>query len=77
MEIAQKLKIDNTYIYMDSSKGWKLSRFVDNAVELDYGNTAHVKKALKLLKKLHEAEGKTKYVFDVRSEEHTSELQSR
>ena len=44
-----------------------------------YGNTAHVKKALKLLKKLHEAEGKTKYVFDVRAkiESFYKELEAR
>lgn len=65
MDIAKKLKLDNTYIYMDASKGWKISSFVDNACEPDYRNEGQVKKALKLIKKLHESGEKTKYNFDI------------
>ncbi len=79
MDIAKKLKLDNTYIYMDASKGWKISLFVDNACEPDYRNEGQVKKALKLIKKLHESGEKTKYNFDIWSkiEDFYKELEIR
>ena len=52
MEIAKKLGIDNTYIYMDE-KGWKISYYIENARNLDYHNNVDVEQALKYLKLLH------------------------
>lgn len=64
MEIAKKLGIDNTYIYMDE-KGWKISYYIENARNLDYHNNVDVEQALKYLKLLHSSGEKTEYEFDI------------
>ena len=63
MEIASKLGLDNTFIYMDCDKGWKLSKFVSNARELNYHNKKEVTQALEMMKKLHSQNIKSKYDF--------------
>ena len=63
MEIASKLELDNTFIYMDCDKGWKISNFVDNARELDYHNEKEVSQALKMMKKLHAQNIESKFDF--------------
>ena len=64
MEIAKKLGIDNTYIYMDE-KGWKISYYIDGARNLDYHNKEDVSQALRYLKLLHSSEETTEYKFDI------------
>ena len=64
MEVAKKLGIDNTHIYIDE-KGWKISHFIDNARNLDYHNKEDVSQALKYLKLLHNSGEKTEYKFDI------------
>lgn len=63
MQIASKLGLDNTFIYMDCDKGWKLSKFVTKARELDYHNEKEVKQALQMMKKLHSQRIKSEYDF--------------
>ncbi len=63
MQIASKLGLDNTFIHMDCDKGWKLSKFVTNARELDYHNDTEVKQALQMMKKLHLQKIKSEYDF--------------
>lgn len=65
MEVAKRLGIDDTYIYMDETEGWKLSYFVDNARTLDYHNPSDVTKALDLLRTLHHSGEKTDYTFSI------------
>ena len=67
MEIAKKLGIDNTYIYMDE-KGWKISHYIEGARNLDYHNNVDVEQALKYLKLLHSSGEKTEYEFDIWSQ---------
>ena len=64
MEIAKKLGIDNTYIYMDE-KGWKISYYIDGARNLDYHNKEDVSQALRYLKLLHSSKETTEYKFDI------------
>ena len=64
MEVAKKLGIDNTHIYIDE-KGWKISHFIDNARNLDHHNKEDVSQALKYLKLLHNSGEKTEYKFDI------------
>lgn len=68
MEIAKKLGLDDTFIYIDSQKGWKISYFIENARELDYKNDAEVRAALAMVRKLHTSELITDYRFDVWAE---------
>ena len=55
MTQANRLGLDNTFIYMDAEEGWKISHYIENARTLDYHNNDDVKKAMKLVRSLHEA----------------------
>lgn len=59
MEQASRLELDNTFIYMDARRGWKISHYIDNVRMLDYHNADDVHKALKLVRRLHEAKIKS------------------
>ena len=65
MEYARKLKLDDTFIYMDRKEGWKISHFISNAHTLDYHNDKEVVTALGMIRKLHDADIKSKYDFDI------------
>ncbi|MGX7069182.1 phosphotransferase [Gemella bergeri] len=65
MQVAKCLGIDDTYIYIDKDKGWKISYFIENARTLDYNNKNDVEMALNYLKKLHKSGYKTDYTFDI------------
>ena len=55
LTIAKKMGLDQTFVYEDAKKGWKVSRYVSNCIPFDYSNTDHVKKALAIARKLHES----------------------
>ena len=59
MNVAKKLGLDDTYIYMDADDGWKLSYYIDDARNLNYNNKREVKKALAMIRKLHDAKIKS------------------
>lgn len=63
--IAKKLGLDNSFIYMNAEEGWKISKFIDNAKELDYRNEEEVKQGLALVKKLHDAKIKSQWEFNI------------
>lgn len=65
MEIAKKLNLDNTYIYMDENEGFKISYYIDEAKILSYDDEKNVKIAIDMLRKLHKSEFKTDYTFDI------------
>ena len=65
MQIARELRLDETYIHMDETSGWKISCYVPRAKNLDYHNWEQVEKALKYLRILHESGKKTPYAFDI------------
>lgn len=65
MEIAKKLELDNTFVYMDCKQGWKISKFVQNARELNYDNPKEVSQAINMMQKLHGANIKSKYEFNI------------
>lgn len=54
-ELACELGVDGTYVYEDSEKGWKISRYIPNARTLDYHDWNEVARALGMLRKLHES----------------------
>lgn len=63
MDVAKRLGLDDTFIYMDKEAGWKLSRYIENARTLDYHNEQQVETALGMMRKLHEANIKSKFRF--------------
>lgn len=64
-KVAKELELDDTFIYMNAQEGWKVSKFIDNCVDFDYRNQEDVKKAMKLVKKLHDACIPTKWEFNI------------
>lgn len=63
MDVASRLGLDSTFIYMDCDNGWKLSKFIKNARELDYHNEKEVEKALSMMKALHSQKIMSEYDF--------------
>lgn len=65
MQIAKELGLDDTFLFMDSEKGWKVSSYVPNARTLDYHDEEQVGKALDLIRTLHNSGRTTPYRFDI------------
>lgn len=65
MNLAKELNIDDSYIYMDTKTGFKISYFIENARVLDYHNEDDIKKAMKLIKELHNKKIKSPYDFKI------------
>ncbi len=65
LEIAKELGLDDTFIYMDTKSGWKISHFIDDAKTLDYHDEKQVKQALSMLKTLHSCNADTAHSFDI------------
>lgn len=63
--VAKELGLDNTYIYMSPTEGWKICEFIDNCIDFDYRNTQDVEKAMKMVKKLHDACVPSKWEFSI------------
>lgn len=65
MSVAKELGLDNTFIYIDKKYGWKISEYKENIHTLNYHNNDEVKKAVSLIKKLHDADIKSVYDFNI------------
>lgn len=63
MSIAKELELDKSFVYMDESEGWKLSLFIDDAHQLDYHNQNERKKALGLIRRLHDANAQSEFPY--------------
>lgn len=63
--VAADLGIDRTYIYEDERLGWKISRYIPDCVSLDYHNPAHVRQAMRLIRRLHECGVASEFIFDL------------
>ena len=68
LQIAYDLNIDTTLVHMDPNEGWKISKFIPEAHELDYTNEIDVHNALRTIKVLHKSEIKVDWEFNVISE---------
>lgn len=51
--ISKEYGIDPTYVYMDVIEGWKISKYVNEFREPDYGDFEDSKKIIGVLKRLH------------------------
>lgn len=63
MDVAKRLGLDDTFIYMDKKEGWKLSRYIENARTLNYHNDQEVEMALSMMRKLHQENIKSQFRF--------------
>lgn len=64
LNIAKTLGIDDTFIFEDPEKGWKISQFIPNCKQLDPHDEAQAARAMKMAAKLHEAKVETEREFD-------------
>jgi len=70
--LARDLGLDDTFVYEDPKQGWKISRFVENAADLDYHNWDQVERALGMARKLHQSGAVSQWTFNVHA--NTKEL---
>ena len=63
--VACKLGLDNTYVFEDAKQGWKISHYIEDRVEFDYHNPAHVEKAMEIARTLHNSGARSQWTFDV------------
>ena len=68
LRLAKKLGLDNTFIYEDPKRGWKISRFVKNARQLDPHDPAQLKRAMEMCRTLHESGATLERKFDFYNE---------
>lgn len=62
--LAKDLGLDDTYVFEDPAQGWKISRFVAHARQLDPTNSEQVKRAMEMAHTLHASCVKTQRAFD-------------
>lgn len=65
MEVAHKLGLDDTFIYMEPEEGWKLSYYIEDAHTLNYHDEKEVRQAVSMIRSLHDADIKSRYDFDI------------
>lgn len=65
---ARDLGIDTTLVYIDSERGWKISKYVDVTNKFDFSNKTQVKHLAEHLRKLHDANIVTKSKFSYMDE---------
>ena len=53
LELARDIGIDGTFVFEDPEHGWKISRFIANARELDPHDDAQLAEAMAVARKLH------------------------
>ncbi|WP_326425954.1 phosphotransferase [Adlercreutzia wanghongyangiae] len=66
-KIAYDLGIDDTFIYEDE-RGWKISRFIPEARNLDPRNDAEVARAMRIARRIHESDATVDNTFDFYTE---------
>lgn len=63
-EIACKLGLDDTFIYEDAEKGWKISRFVADCEVPDVEDDTQLDQMMQLIRILHDSEYEVDVKFD-------------
>lgn len=64
-KLAKEIGLDDSFIAMDPTQGWKISKFINNARQLDYHNENEVKVALNKIKKLHDLKINVDFEFNI------------
>ncbi len=68
LNIAKKLEIDNTLVFVDEDEGWKISEFIETTDIFDFNNKRHIALLSNELKKLHSSEISVGFSFDYNEE---------
>jgi len=64
-EVATRLGIDTTLVHIDPEAGWKLSRHLYQARDLDYSDIPACRQAVRILRKLHDAAAQSPNDWDI------------
>ncbi len=64
LEVAKKLGLDDTFVFEDSTEGWKISEFIEGCSEFDVSNTDQVERAMDMIRTLHESGEESDWDFD-------------
>jgi thiamine kinase-like enzyme len=64
LKTAKSLGLDDTFIYEDPTRGWKVSRFVAHARNLDSHDADQVARAMRMARSLHESGAEVESHFD-------------
>ena len=67
-KVAKELGIDETFIYEDPARGWKISHFIPNCKNLDPHDASQVARAMQMARSLHESDVKVDTKFDFYAE---------
>ena len=62
--LARDLGLDGTFLYEDPQKGWKISRFISDARNLDASSDDDLKAAMTMARTLHESDARLDRQFD-------------
>ena len=63
--LISKLGVSDKVIYINPDKGYKITEFVENSRPADINSEEDIKKAFKVLKKLHSSHLKVDHTFDI------------
>lgn len=67
-QIAKDLGIDSTFVFEDANKGWKISRFIPNARNLDPHEDSQLARAMGVARMIHESGAQLSSAFDFYAE---------
>ncbi len=56
LETARTLGLDNTFVFENPRRGWKISKFIPDCKNLDPKNDAQLQKAMTMARQLHESD---------------------
>ncbi len=63
--VARDLGLDETFIFEDPMRGWKIARYLDGCTYLDYHDSAQVSRALSMLRTLHRSGVESRWLFSM------------
>ena len=62
--VAKSIGLDDTFIFEDPEKGWKISRFIPNCKQLDPHDPTQLAHAMQMAHRLHQSDVKVDTSFD-------------
>ena len=64
LKTARELGLDDTFVFEDPESGWKISRFIVGARNVDPRNADEMRRAMEMCRSLHESEAVVDRSFD-------------
>lgn len=74
LHAAKELGLDDTFIFENPRRGWKISRFVPNCKNLNARNDGELRIAMEFARRLHESGAKVERVFSFYNEGKSYEI---